>query len=102
MREQPYEPGNIFYVCSMTFLMLLGVRRLWRMNRTAALPYLVLIGIFPMTYYLTHPLMDYREPIEPAVIVLAVAGALSLKRAEARQWTEGKPTLIPKALPDQD
>jgi len=102
LREQPYEPGNVFYVCSMTFLMLLGVRRLWRMNRTAALPYLVLIGIFPITYYLTHPLMDYREPIEPAVIVLAVAGALSLKRVEAGERIEGKATLIPAALPEPD
>lgn len=82
-REQPYEPGNIFYVCSMTFLMVLGVRRLWRMNRTAALPYMVLIGMFPITYYMTHPLMDYREPIEPAVIVLAVCGAIALRNAMA-------------------
>jgi 4-amino-4-deoxy-L-arabinose transferase-like glycosyltransferase len=84
LRDQPYEPGNIFYVSSMTILMLLGVRRLWRLNRTACIPYLVLIGIFPITYYITHPLMDYRLPIEPAVIVLAVAGVFALKRAKAR------------------
>jgi 4-amino-4-deoxy-L-arabinose transferase-like glycosyltransferase len=76
LREQPYEPGNIFYVCSITFLMLRGARRLGRTNRTALLPYLVLICIFPITYYITHPLMDYRQPIEPAIIVLAVCGAV--------------------------
>jgi hypothetical protein len=35
----------------------------------------VLICVFPITYYITHPLMDYRQPIEPAIIVLAIAGA---------------------------
>jgi hypothetical protein len=55
--------------------MLRGARRFWRQNRAAALPYLVLIAVFPLTYYITHPLMDYRQPIEPAIIVLATAGA---------------------------
>ena len=78
--EQPYEIGNIFQVCCMTFFMLRGARRFWRFNRTALLPYLVLIAVFPITYYITHPLMDYRQPIEPAIIVLAVAGAVPWKR----------------------
>ncbi len=85
LREQPYEPGNIFYVCSITFLMLRGIGRFWRMNRTALLPYLVLIGIFPITYYFTHPLMDYRQPIEPEVIVLAIAGAVPWRRLKSGQ-----------------
>jgi 4-amino-4-deoxy-L-arabinose transferase-like glycosyltransferase len=81
LHEQPYEPGNIFYVCTITFLMLRGIRRLWHANRSALLPYLVLICIFPITYYITHPLMDYRQPIEPAIIVLAVAGTVPWKRS---------------------
>jgi hypothetical protein len=40
----------------------------------------VLIAVFPVTYYVTHPLMDYRQPIEPAIIVLAVSGSLSWRR----------------------
>jgi 4-amino-4-deoxy-L-arabinose transferase-like glycosyltransferase len=80
LQAQPYAPENCFYVTCITLLMLRGVRRLWRFNRTALLPYLVLIGIFPMTYYITKPLMDYRQPIEPAVVVLAVAGAVPWKR----------------------
>jgi hypothetical protein len=47
-------------------------------------PYLILIIFFPITYYITHPLMDYREPIEPAILVLAVCGAVPLRR-----WSEG-------------
>jgi 4-amino-4-deoxy-L-arabinose transferase-like glycosyltransferase len=80
LQAQPYAPENCFYVTCITLLMLRGIRRLWRLNHTALLPYLVLIGIFPMTYYITKPLMDYRQPIEPAIIVLAVAGAVPWKR----------------------
>ena len=80
--DQPATPGTVFYVSSVTLFMLLGIRKLWRTNRTAAIPYLLLIGVFPITYYLTHPMMDYRQPLEPAVVVLGVAGALSLKRAK--------------------
>ena len=94
LHEQPYEPGNIFYVCSITFFMLRGARRLWRVNRSALLPYLALICIFPLTYYITHPLMDYRQPIEPAIIVLAVAGAIPWKRigvVRPAAWTGPEP-----------
>jgi hypothetical protein len=86
----------MFYASCMTLLMLRGASRLWRLNRTALLPYLALICIFPLTYYITHPLMDYRQPIEPAIVVLAIAGALPLKRlltghAEPSQASYGKP-----------
>ena len=85
LRDQPFTPGNVSYVSGVTFFMILGIRRLWRTNRIAVMPYLLLIGSFPIAYYLTHPLMDYRQPIEPAVIVLGVAGALALQRAAARE-----------------
>ncbi len=93
IREQPYEPANIFQVCSITLLMGLGIASLWRRNRDACLPYLALICFFPITYYVTHPLMDYREPIEPAVVVLAAAGALSFSRSQVPELTLREPAL---------
>jgi len=86
IREQPYEPANMFYVGIVTLLMLRGAGRLWRNNRAAALPYLVLICVFPLTYYVTHPLMDYQQPIGPAIVVLAVSGALPLKRFRSSRY----------------
>jgi 4-amino-4-deoxy-L-arabinose transferase-like glycosyltransferase len=94
LHEQPYEPFNILQVCVVTFFMLRGMRRMWWLNRTALLPYLVLLCIFPLTYYITHPLMDYRQPIEPAIIVLAVAGAVPWKRIGASRpavWAGAEP-----------
>jgi hypothetical protein len=95
LRDQPFTPENVFYVSTVTLFMLLGIRSLWRTNRTAVLPYLLLIGIFPITYYLTHPMMDYRQPLEPAVVVLGVAGALSL-RAPRRVSQQRSPRSSPK------
>jgi len=92
LREQPYEPANVFQVSCITFLMILGIRSLWSQNRGACLPYLALVCVFPVTYYVTHPLMDYRQPIEPAIIVLATAGAFSLRRAEAVALLATSPT----------
>ncbi len=85
LHDQPATPGTVFYVTTVTLFMLLGIRSLWRTNRTAVMPYLLLIAVFPVTYYLTHPMMDYRQPLEPAVVVLGVAGAVSLRRATARK-----------------
>ena len=61
-------------------LMLVGSRSFWNQDRRGALPYLVLIGLFPLTYYFTHASPDYRQPIEPEVIVLVAVGVLWLKR----------------------
>jgi 4-amino-4-deoxy-L-arabinose transferase-like glycosyltransferase len=80
LQREPYSPGNVFYCCCISLLMLRGALRLWRLNRSAALPYLILIAVFPLVYYLTYPLMDYRQPIEPAILVLAVSGALPFRR----------------------
>ncbi|MGC1784324.1 MAG: hypothetical protein WA708_17510, partial [Acidobacteriaceae bacterium] len=91
LAEEPTELPNMFYVCGVTLLVGLGVRRLWRWNRGALGPYLVLILIFPITYYLSLVLMDYREPIEPAIVVLAVAGALPWRNSGAAAVEDEQP-----------
>jgi hypothetical protein len=90
LREQPYEPFNVLYVSCVTLMMLRGLRRLWRQDHAAMLPYLALIGVFPLTYYVTHPLMDYRQPIAPAIVVMAVAGALPLRRWQTSSSPESQ------------
>jgi 4-amino-4-deoxy-L-arabinose transferase-like glycosyltransferase len=96
LHDQPFTPENVFYVSTVTLFMLFGIWSLWRANRTVAMPYLLLIGSFPITYYLTHPMMDYRQPLEPAVIVFAVAGALAFRRAEAGELVPVAENLAPE------
>jgi 4-amino-4-deoxy-L-arabinose transferase-like glycosyltransferase len=80
LNKEPLEIADVFFCTGVTVLMLLGVRRFWRRDAFSALPYLVLIAVFPITYYVTHATPDYRQPIEPEVVVLVVMGILSLKR----------------------
>jgi 4-amino-4-deoxy-L-arabinose transferase-like glycosyltransferase len=87
LNREPLEIPDVFFCTGMTVLMLVGARWFWRRDARGALPYLVLLAIFPVTYYVTHATPDYREPIEPEVVVLVAAGALSLKR-----------TMMPAAL----
>jgi len=74
--REPFELPNMFFCGVITLLMLRGAHRFWLLNRAAALPYLFLIAAFPLTYYISHPLMDYRQPIEPAIMVFAIVGAV--------------------------
>jgi 4-amino-4-deoxy-L-arabinose transferase-like glycosyltransferase len=85
-QREPFELPNMFFCGCITLLMLRGARRFWRENRAAALPYLILIAVFPLAYYVTHPLMDYRHPIEPAILVLVVAGLFPWKLENANEW----------------
>jgi 4-amino-4-deoxy-L-arabinose transferase-like glycosyltransferase len=80
LSHEPLEIPDVFFCTGITVLMLLGARRFWRRDQVSALPYVLLIAIFPVTYYFTHATPDYRQPIEPEVVVLVVMGILSLKR----------------------
>jgi len=84
---EPLEIPDVFFCTGMTVLMLLGARRFWREDRVRALPFLVLIAFFPITYYFTHASPDYRQPIEPEVMVLAVLGVMSLKKMRGAEET---------------
>ncbi len=86
LRQEPLDVPNLFFCTGVTLLMLRGLRRLWRYRRGAALPLLVLLTIFPVTYYLTHASMDYRQPIEPVIVILATIGVFGIvPREEAEQ-----------------
>jgi len=80
LSREPLEIADVFFCTGITGLMLLGARRFWRRDQFSALPYLALIAVFPVTYYFTHATPDYRQPIEPEVVVLVVMGILSVKR----------------------
>jgi len=82
LREEPLDVPNLFFCSAVTFFMLIGIRRWWRMDRSAALPYALVITIFPITYYLSHTSMDYRQPIEPEIMILVAMGILGLRKAK--------------------
>jgi hypothetical protein len=59
--------------------MLFGARDWRRKDRASALPYLLCIALFPLSYYISHTMMDYRQPIEPEIVILVVVGLGAVK-----------------------
>ncbi len=77
LHKEPLDVPNVFFCSAITIFMLRGMHRLWRNNRAAALPFVVLLAVFPIPYYLSHASMDYRQPIEPAIVILAIGGLIN-------------------------
>lgn len=48
-----------------------GVFLALRRKRWAAVPYAIVLVFFPLIYYLTHTLQNYRHPTEPEILLLA-------------------------------
>ncbi len=92
----------MFFSVGITFFMLFGARSLWRRDRAAALPYVILVAVFPITYYLTHASPDYRQPIEPEILALVSVGLLSFRefgsrssvRMRQEQYAEDERSLV--------
>jgi hypothetical protein len=69
-----HYPGNVFLMFVLTVLMLVGVWQAFRISRDAALPYLLVLAVYPLIFYLTHPEIRYRHLIDPEIIILAALG----------------------------
>jgi hypothetical protein len=80
--SEPLDVPNVFFCTCIALFMIRGILRCWREDREHALPYILLITLFPLPYYLTHSSMDYRQPIEPEIIILVTIGIFGF-----RDWT---------------
>jgi 4-amino-4-deoxy-L-arabinose transferase-like glycosyltransferase len=79
LQSQPLDAPNVFFCTGITFFMLRGIRRWWKVDRGHAVPYLMLLIVFPLPYYLTHSSMDYRQPIEPEIVMLVTIGLFGIR-----------------------
>ena len=91
LHNEPLEIPDVFYCTTLTLFMLIGMRSLWLIDVATALPYLLLLALFPLTYYFSHASPDYRQPIEPEIVVLVTLGARTLKR-RWRSIARGRPS----------
>jgi hypothetical protein len=56
---------------SISVLAFLGLYLACRYRNPAVPLFAILIIVFPLAYYVTHPTPRYRHPIEPAMVLLA-------------------------------
>jgi len=76
LQSQPLDLPNVLFCVPLTLAMLVGIRRWWRadrLTRSGLAPYLLVVVVFPLPYYVTHASMDYRQPIESVILTLIVA-----------------------------
>lgn len=86
LNSEPTALPNILLCIVLSVLMLRGIFQWWRSDQDSAIYYVVMIVFFPFVYYVTHPLMDYRHPIEPQIVILVTVGWHSFKSSwNARQ-----------------
>jgi len=85
LREEPFDPANIFFCTVFTVFALTGLRKAFRDRRDMAILYALILGTFPIIFYVTHPDLAYRHPIDPEVVILgayAIASRQSLSKGE--------------------
>jgi 4-amino-4-deoxy-L-arabinose transferase-like glycosyltransferase len=80
LKYEPFDLPNVPFCLFLLYFMGKGLRRWWREDSRATLPYLLALAVFPIPYYLTHSSMDYRQPIEPLIIILVSIGLFGTGR----------------------
>jgi hypothetical protein len=79
LRYEPFDLPNVPFCLFLSFFMIKGLIRWWKEDRPHALPYLIALLVFPVPYYMTHSTMDYRQPLEPLVIILVTIGLFGIR-----------------------
>lgn len=51
-----------------------------------AMPYAIVLVMFPLVYYVTHTYPTYRHPMEPEILLLAAYAAVSSLESLAKPW----------------
>ena len=82
LQFEPLDVPNVVFCSCITLFMLQGIWRWWKEDRIYASPVLITLLVFPLPYYLTHSSMDYRQPIEPQIVILVTIGLFGFK-----DWT---------------
>jgi len=82
LQSEPLDVPNAFFCTCVTLFMVRGIRHWWREDRTQASLFLSMLLVFPFPYYLTHSSMDYRQPIEPQIVILVAIGLFGFRDSE--------------------
>lgn len=83
LKEEPLDPPNIFLDTTMTILGLLGLMRIFRKDSSLATRFAIVLLVFPLPYYISHPETYYFRPVDPLIVVLAAIALVGGNRKDA-------------------
>jgi hypothetical protein len=78
-RIEPFALPNILMVSLLSILAARGLTLAFRRGRRFALLFALLLLALPASYYITHPSMAYRHPIDPVLVLLSVSAFTARK-----------------------
>lgn len=82
---EPFVFPNIAVCSILTIFMVAGIRRAILAAQFQVIPLLLVLVFYPLIYYVTHPGMDYRHPLDPLIIMLGASYVSSRLAARAAQ-----------------
>jgi hypothetical protein len=99
-RIEPMTVPNILMTCLLSILAARGLILAFRRNRRFALLFASLLLAQPVVYYITHPSMAYRHPVDPVLVLLGVAAftARKLRREVPAANSEAQVEPVESAL----
>lgn len=80
MKDEPFQFPNTFFCTAMSVFAFLGLRSMWRARSEWIGVFVLALLIFPLIYYITHPGIDYRHPIDPLIVILIAAAVKGFNR----------------------
>ena len=83
LKDEPLDPPNILVDTTMSILGLLGLRRVFRIEPSLGMRFAIVLLLFPLTYYVTHPETYYFRPVDPLIVVLAAVAVAGSRQPEA-------------------
>jgi 4-amino-4-deoxy-L-arabinose transferase-like glycosyltransferase len=99
LRQEPFDPENIFFLSLVSLLSVAGLYYMFRGGRgTTARLYLLVLFSFPAPYYLSHLDPGFRHPVDPLLVILACF-ALTQLRARIRVGAHTKEGIAELTLP---
>jgi Dolichyl-phosphate-mannose-protein mannosyltransferase len=85
-RIEPFAVPNIFIATLLSAFAAFGLARAFSSAPSSAVLFAWLLLVFPAVYYITHPSMLYRHPLDPLLALLSVStftGLGSAHKSEA-------------------
>jgi 4-amino-4-deoxy-L-arabinose transferase-like glycosyltransferase len=83
LKEEPLDPPNMFLDTTMTILGLLGLLRVFKKDSSLAVRFAIVLLVFPLPYYISHPETYYFRPVDALIVVLAAVAVAGGTRKDA-------------------
>jgi 4-amino-4-deoxy-L-arabinose transferase-like glycosyltransferase len=90
LRGEPFDLPNIFFCTSFTVLAMTGLYRAFHGSWTAMMPYALILLAFPVAYYVAHPEISFRQPVDPILVIFASFAVFSRQKPVLRLASFGK------------